>query len=83
MLEMSSSRSNSLRGPSIKRIYKGDVPSPPPRLGDGMRKYRGLDEQGVEMENAYCHPECDVCPQCGERLEESGENLCTRFTRKR
>lgn len=51
------------------------------QLGDGMRKYRGLDEQGVEMENAYCHPECDVCPQCGERLEESGENLCTRFTR--
>ena len=29
-----------------------------------MRKYRGLDAKGQEMEDAFCHPACDLCPQC-------------------
>ena len=29
-----------------------------------MRKYRGLDENGQEILEAFCHPSCDLCPHC-------------------
>ena len=48
---------------------------------DQLRKYRGLDEKGMEIPNAYCHPRCDLCPQCGQVFEESGENMCILFSR--
>ncbi|CAL1161395.1 unnamed protein product [Cladocopium goreaui] len=46
-----------------------------------MRKYRGLDENGQEIPEAFCHPSCDLCPHCGKLLEDSGKNMAICFTR--
>eukprot|EP00913_Durusdinium_trenchii_P001445 g1338.t1 len=38
------------------------------QLGDGMRKYRGLDEQGVEMENAVISCAMHAWSHCSKHI---------------